>query len=114
MHRKLNAIDAEGKQYMQRAEEKCRCLKSGRIPFSRESAVWIERCQCYCSLLRWHARKIRSRRNLKRTSRRCNIANPFFLSVQEVKARLEVCKERCDFFRRHGKFHRCQHLNRRL
>jgi hypothetical protein len=34
-------IDEEGKAYMQHAEKICRKLKSCRIPFSPEAAIWI-------------------------------------------------------------------------
>ena len=36
------------------------------------------------------------------------------LSVEEVKARLEYCKERCNHFWRHGKRYRRKHLEERL
>jgi len=47
----LDVIDRESKNYMTNAEEKCRTIKSGCIPFSPESAKWIRRCQVYRSLL---------------------------------------------------------------
>ncbi len=68
----------------------------------------------YRSLLRWHAGKIRNRGNLKRTARRCQIKTPFFLLVEELKLRLKICKRKCDYFRKHGKLHRQQHLNQCL
>ena len=38
---RVDAIDEETKHYMANAEKKCRRIKSGRIPFSPESSVWI-------------------------------------------------------------------------
>jgi hypothetical protein len=111
---KLNQLDREGEQYMRHAEKKCRRIKSGRIPFSPEALLWIHQCQVYRSLLRWHAGKIRNRGNLKRTARRCRIKNPFFLSVEELQLRLKICKTKCDYFRKHGKRHRQQHLTQCL
>jgi hypothetical protein len=111
---KLNQLDREGEQYMRHAEKKCRQIKSGRIPFSPEASLWIRQCQVYRLLLRWHAGKIRNRSNLKRTARRCQIENPFFLSVEELQLRLKICKTKCDYFRKHGKRHCQQHLTQCL
>jgi hypothetical protein len=66
---KLNQLYWEGEQYIRHAKKKCCWIKSGRIPFSPEASLWIRQCQVYRSLLRWHARKIRNRGNLKRTAR---------------------------------------------
>ena len=41
----VDKIDDESKQYMRCAEKKCRRIKSGKIPFSPESSLWIRRCQ---------------------------------------------------------------------
>ena len=111
---KLDKIDEQGRQFMRRAEKKCRKIRSGRIPFSPEAAIWIKRTQCYRSVLRWHAGKIKNRGNLRRTARRVGIRNPLGLSLLEVKARLEHCKEKCNYFRRHGKRYRKKHLEERL
>jgi hypothetical protein len=56
----LNQLNKEGGAYMKHAEQKCRRLKSGCIPFSPEVLLWIGQCQVYWSLLRWHASKIRN------------------------------------------------------
>jgi hypothetical protein len=82
--RKVIVIDEEGKAYMRHAKKVCRKLKCCRIPFSPEAAIWIRRVQVYYSLLRYHKGKIRNRGNLKRAARRCNIPNPFNLSIQEI------------------------------
>ena len=70
---RVDAVDKESKQYMVNAEKGCRRIKSGRIPFSPESSVWIRRRQVYRSILRYHAGKIRNRGNLKRAARKCGI-----------------------------------------
>jgi hypothetical protein len=110
----LNQLDWEGEQYMKHAEKKCCRIKFGRIPFSPEASLWIHQCQVYHSLLRWHAGKIRNQGNLKHTTRICWIEAPFFLLVEELKLWLEICKQKCDYFRKHGKWHRQQHLNQCL
>ena len=69
LRERLEVIDAESKQYMVHAEKKCRRLKSGLIQFSPDSAIWIRRCQVYRSLLRYHAKDIRNRGNLKCVAR---------------------------------------------
>jgi hypothetical protein len=52
---------------MLNAEKKCRRIKSGRIPFSPEAALWIWRTQVYRSLIRYHDGLMQNRGNLKRT-----------------------------------------------
>jgi hypothetical protein len=109
--KKLNKLDQEGEAYMKHAKKKCCRLKSGRTPFSPEALLWIRQCQVYRSFLRWHARKIRNRRNLKCTTRRCQINALFQFSVKDIKLRLAICKEKCNYFCKHGKHHCQQHLN---
>ena len=65
----------------------------------------------YRSILQYHAKKIRNKGNLKQTACRCGIKQPFQLSVQEIKERLEICKEKCKYFRRHGHHYRRKHLH---
>ena len=48
----LAKLDNETEQLMRNAEKKCPRIKSGRIPFSPEAALWITRMQVYRSLLR--------------------------------------------------------------
>ena len=111
---RINAIDRECGQYMLSSEKKCRKIKSGRIPFSPESALWIRRCQVYRSILRYHEGKIRNRGNLKRTARRCGIDWPLELTYNEIQARLLVCREQCEYFRNEGHKYRHRHLQTRL
>jgi hypothetical protein len=111
---KLNMLDWEGEAYMKHAKKKCRRLKLGRIPFSPEVSLWICQCQVYRSLLRWHAGKIKNWGNLKRTAQQCQINAPFQLSVEDIKLRLMICKEKCNYFCKHGKCHQQQHLNQCL
>jgi hypothetical protein len=106
----LNKLDQEGEAYMKHVEKKYRQLKSGWIPFSPEASLWIRQCQVYRSLLRWHNGKIRNYGNLSRTARRCQINAPFQLSIDNIKRRLVICKEKCDYFRKNGHRHRRQHL----
>jgi hypothetical protein len=106
----LNKLDREGGAYMKHTEKKCRRLKSGRIPFSPEASLWIHQCQVYCSLLQWHNRKLWNYGNLCRTAQCCQINAPFKLTIDDIKLRMSICKEKCDFFLRHGQCHRQQHL----
>ncbi|KAL7554491.1 hypothetical protein ACHAWF_018525 [Thalassiosira exigua] len=112
--RRLDKIDAETKQYQKSSEKRCRQIKSGRIPFSTESSKWIRRAQVYRLVLRYHAGKIRNRANLKRAARRCRNLSPLRLSLEEVHARLKVCKEKCNYVKKHGHRHRRKHLQDRL
>jgi hypothetical protein len=88
--KKVIIIDKEGKAYMRHAEKICRKLKCCRIPFSPEAALWIRQVQIYYSLLKYHKGKLKNRGNLKRAARRCNIPNPFQLSIQEITQRLII------------------------
>ena len=99
---------------MVKAEKKCRRIKSGRIPFSPESSVWIRRCQVYRSALRYYAGKIRNKGNLKRAARRCGIQRIMCLSVKELRGRLKFAKNKCKYFRKHGGRYRSKHLSSRL
>ncbi len=94
----LNKLDKEGEAYMKHAEKKCCRLKSGCIPFSPEASLWIRQSQVYCSLLSWHAGKVRNHGNLRCTAQRCQINAPFQLTVNDIKLRLRICKEKCDYF----------------
>jgi hypothetical protein len=107
-------IDSEQGQYMAHAEKKCRRIKSGRIPFSDEAAVWIRRRQVYHSILKYHDGKIRNRANLKRAARRCGIDRALSISVKEVRERLKVCEAKCDYFAKHGQRYRKKFLQKRL
>ncbi len=91
---------------MKHTKKKCHWLKSGRIPFSPEALLWICQCHVYRSLLCWHAGKIRNRGNLKRTARQCQINAPFQLLVKDIKLHLTICKEKYNYFCKHGKCHR--------
>jgi hypothetical protein len=99
----LNKFDKQSKDIMLNAKKKCRRIKSGRILFYPEAALWIRRTQVYRSLLRYHGGLIQNRGNLKQTSRRCSILNCLVLLVKEVLLRLKICLKQCDHFRKHGK-----------
>jgi hypothetical protein len=93
------------------AEKKCRRIKSGRIPFYPEAALWIRRSQVYRSLIRYHDGLIRNHGNLKRTARRCGIERCFELSVEDILFRLTACIQKCNYYRRNGKHYHRKHLN---
>ena len=99
----LEAIDAESKAYMKNAEKKCRKIRSGIIPFSPDAAKWIRRLQVYKSLLNFLHGKGRNRGNLRRAAYRAGISNPFRMTEFEVLARITVCQEQCNYYRRNGK-----------
>jgi hypothetical protein len=67
----------------------------------------------YYAILRFHQGKIKNRGNLKRAARRCNIPNPLSLLIQDILARLEVCKKECAFYQEHRQHFRRKHLNTR-
>ena len=110
----LDKIDNEGKQYMKNSEKRCRKIKSGRIPFSPEAAKWIRRVQVYKSLLKYVQVGRGNRGNLRRTAYRAGIPSPFRLSEEDIRARLEVGKKHCEYYRQHGKRYRRRHLQERL
>jgi hypothetical protein len=95
---------------MKHTEKVCRRIKSGRIPFSPEAALWIRRALVYRSLLRYHLRLIRNRRNLKQRARRCGIPNCLSIPIPKVRMRFRAVTAHCDFYRKHGKYYRTTHL----
>ena len=56
----------------------------------------------YISLLRLHAGKMRNIGNLKRAARRCCIEEPMKKSLAEIRARRKVCKEKCNYSKKHA------------
>ncbi len=95
---------------MLNAEKKCRRIKSGRIPFSPEAALWIRWTQVYRSLLRYHRGLIRNRGNLKRTARQCGILLCFSFSIKDILQQIKVCIKQCDYFWKHGQQYWRKHL----
>jgi hypothetical protein len=112
--RKLNKLDKELGQYMRYAEKNCRKIKSGCIPFSPESSLWIHWTQVYRSLLKFHAGRIQNQGNLKRLAHQCNIPDAFSLLIQEIYYRLKACLSRCEYFRKNGHYYWRKHLYSRL
>jgi hypothetical protein len=89
-------------------------LKSGRICFSPESVIWIKQEQIYRSLVEYRLGQVKNRGNLKRAARRQQIQNPFQVSMAELKARLEVCEEQNNYFRKNGEQYQKKHLLQRV
>ena len=110
----LNQLGRDGEQYMKHAKQKCRQIKSGCIAFSPEALLWIHQCQVYRLLLRWHAGKIRNQGNLKRSCQEMPDRTPLLPVGRGVEITAQICKQKCDYFRKHGKRHRQQHLNQCL
>jgi hypothetical protein len=96
-------LDAELGDYMQYAEKRCRKIKSGRIPFSPKTSLWICQTQVYRSLLRFYAGRICNWGNLKQLAQRCNIPDAFSLSIQEIYFCLKACVNKCKYFRKNRK-----------
>ncbi len=111
LRRALAKLDKETKQLMINAEKNCRKIKSGRIPFSPEAAIWIRLMQVYKLLLRYHQGRIRNRANLGWTARRCRILNCLQIPVESLLQKIEVCHEKCNYFRKHGRRYCTKHLH---
>ena len=111
---RMDIIDQEGVQHMHHAERNCRRIKSGGIPFSPDSSIWIRCCQAYRSILRYHSGKIRNPSNLKQSNQRCGIGGPLKLSQKEVRDCLQAAHEKCKYFRKHSNCYRQKNLNNRL
>jgi hypothetical protein len=111
---RMNRLDQESMELMTNAEKKCQKIKSGRIPFSPEAALWIRRTQVFRWLLRYHEGKISNRGNLKRTARQCGIENCLAIPIGEIHLRLRVCTNKCDYFRKNGKQYCRKHLHKCL
>ena len=98
----IEIIHQEGVQYMHHAEHKFHFIKSGRIPFSPDSSIWIRRCQVYRSILRYHAGKMKNWSNLKRSDWRCGIGGLLQMSLKDIHDCLQVAHNKCKYFRKHG------------
>ncbi len=72
--------------------------------------MWIQRCQIYYSILQYHDGKIHNQGNLKRAARQFGMRDPLNLPLEEVHARLHVCKEQCEYFQQHGHRYRQKYL----
>ena len=70
MKENINKIDIESKPYMAHAEKKCRKIKSGKIPFSPDSILWIKRRKTYRTLMGYHAGNKINKGNLEQAARR--------------------------------------------
>jgi hypothetical protein len=110
----LNKMDKELGQYIRFAEKKCCKFKSGHIPFSPESSLWICQMQVYRSLLKYHAGHVQNRGNLNQLAHWCNIPDAFSITIQEVYFRLTACQNMCNYFWKHGHYYRRKHLYSRL
>jgi hypothetical protein len=110
--KRMDAVDREFKEYKISAEKGCRKIKSGTIPFSPESEVWIRRHRVYSTLLSMSAGKRVNRGNLIRSARRAGILAPFDLTETEIRGRLHTCVEHCEYYREHGLPYRRRHLLR--
>ena len=53
IQQKVDAVNKMATQCMAHAKKKCQRIKSGQIPFSPESALWIHRTQVYRSII-WY------------------------------------------------------------
>jgi hypothetical protein len=75
---------------MKNTKNNCRRIKSGRIPFFPETALWIQCSLVYRLLLRYHLGLIWNRGNLKRKARRCGIQNCLAIPVPEFISGLKL------------------------
>jgi hypothetical protein len=110
----INRLDWESMALMTKAEKRCQKIKSRRIPFSPEAALWIRRTQVFRLLLRYHEGLIKNRGNLKQTAWRCGIENCLSIPIEEICIRLKVCTSKCDYFWKNGKHYHCKHLHKCL
>ena len=101
---RMDAVDAEETRHRRHAEKKCRRIKSDRIPFSPESAVWIRQRQVYVSALRFHGGKINNRANLKRKARWCGVQGVLKLPLSVLREKLRKVRAK----------RRLHHLKKRL
>ncbi len=107
-------LNWESMALMMNAEKRCKKIKSGRIPFSPEAALWIRRTQVFRSILQYHEGKIKNQGNLKQTARQCGIKNCISIPIKEIRIRLKVCAAKCDYFQKNGKHYRRKHLHKCL
>ena len=110
----INKINIESKQYMAHPDKKHRKIKSGKMPFSLDSILLIKRRKTYRTLMGYHAGNEINKGNLKRAARQVGICNQMKLSIKKIRKRLEVCREKCKYYKPFGRRYRKQHLNKCL
>ena len=96
---------------MEHAGKKFRKIKSGKIPFSPDSILWIKHRQTYRTLMGYHAGNNIDKGDLKRAVRQVGIRTPMQLSIQEIRKRLKVFREKCKYYKFFERIYRKQHLN---
>lgn len=93
----MDRIDNELKEYMMHAEKKCHRIKSGQIPFSPESEVWIHCRQTYTKLSRF----ARSNVNCGNLLNAAQNYEPIAIIQKKLLMHFKVCNKHCDFQRYH-------------
>ena len=96
---------------MAHSENKCRKIKSGKIPLSPYSILWIKLQKTYRTFIGYHAGNNINKGNLKWAAKRVGICTPMQLSIQDICKRLKVCREKCKYYNKIGRRYRKQHLN---
>jgi hypothetical protein len=102
--------DCKSKELMKNAEQTCRRIKSGPIPFSPEAALWIQRSLVYRSLLQYHLGFIWNQGNPKRKARWCRTQNCLAIPIPEICLGLKAATKHCNFYRNHGKYYKTKYL----
>ena len=59
----------------------------------------------------YHAGNEINKGDLKRAARRVGICNSMKLSIKKIRKRLEVCREKCKYYKTFGRRYIKQHLN---
>ena len=59
----------------------------------------------------YHAGNKINKGNLKQAARRVRIHTLMQLSIQEIRKRLKVCRDKCKYYKKFGRRYRKQHLN---
>ena len=96
---------------MAQAYKKCRKIKSVKIQLYLESTLWIKCRKTYRNLMVYHAGNKVNKGNLKRSALRVGILTSMQLSIQDIRKRLKVCREKCKYYNLFWRRYRKQHLN---
>ena len=105
----LETIDQQFIEIQQHAEEKCRKIQRGAVPFFEDSKLWNFRRCCYNDLLKRMDGKTANSNILKRAWE-AGITNPKQLTYQQLLDGKRYCKYQLITLKKHANESRRVHL----
>ena len=109
-----NRWHSELGEYMRCTKRFSTTVRGGSLDFSPTVGQWLKERALLKWILQWHDGKVPDARNLLRTARRHQMANPLQLTKAEVESRLAACLSTIYALRQQAPALRQKHLRWRL